>query len=152
MIYSTPWGKRKGFPPGCGGASTMGCLVFILIAGVIVYVGLRVGEAYWSFFEVRHKTQEALNWAVAGSAKSEAEIMQKVITNVTEVGVALSSENIQITQTTDTLTITVSWGQEVEFPYYKLPLDFSTTQTEEKRWQKGGLVIKGKSFPESIKP
>ena len=123
----------------------MGCLVFILIAGVIAYVGFRVGEAYWGFFEVRHKAREALNWAVAVPPKSEAEITQRVITNVSQVGLALSSQNIQISQTTDTLTITVSWGQEVEFPYYKLPLDFSTTQTEEKRWQKGGLVIKGKS-------
>jgi hypothetical protein len=144
MTDSTLWGKRKGFPMGRRGASTMGCLVFILIAGVIAYVGVRVGEAYWSFFEVRHKIHEALNWAAAGSPKSEGDITQKVIANVTQVGVELSSKNIQISQTTDTLTITVSYGQEVEFPYYTLPLDFSTTQSEEKRWHKGGLIIRDK--------
>jgi hypothetical protein len=144
MIDSTLWRKRKGFPLGYRGTSTMGCLVFILIAGVMAYVGFRVGEAYWSFFEVRYKTQEALNWAVAGRPKSEAEIVQKVITNVTQVGVELSSQNIQIAQTTDTLTITVSWGQGVEFPYYTLPLNFTTTQTEQKRWYKGGLILKDK--------
>jgi hypothetical protein len=85
-----------------------------------------------------------LNWAVAGSPKSEGEIIQKVITNVTQVGLQLSSQNVQISQTTDTLTITASWGQEVEFPYYTLPLNFTTSQTEEKRWYKGGLIIKDK--------
>ena len=95
----------------------MGCLVFLLIAGVIAYVGFRVGEAYWSFFEVRHKTREALNWAAAVPPKSEGEITQRVIANVSQVGLALSAQNIQISQTTDTLTITVSWGREVEFPY-----------------------------------
>jgi|GEM_PF-946912 len=144
MTDSTLWRKRKGFPMGRRGASTMGCLVFILIAGVIVYVGVRVGEAYWGLFEVRHKIHEALNWAVAGSPKSEGEIIQKVITNVTQVGLQLSSQNVQISQTTDTLTITASWGQEVEFPYYTLPLNFTTSQTEEKRWYKGGLIIKDK--------
>ena len=144
MTYSILWGKRKSFPLGYRGTSTMGCLIFILISGVIIYVGFKVGEAYWGSFEVRHKTLEALNWAVAGSPKSEADIMQKVITNVTQVGVALSSQNIQIAQTMDTLTITVSWGQTVEFPYYTLPLNFTTTQTEQKRWYKGGLILKDK--------
>ena len=144
MIDSTLGGKKKGFPLEGRGASTMGCLLFILIAGVIVYAGFKVGEAYWSFFEVRHKAREALNWAAAGSPKSEGEITKKVLDNISQVGVTLSSQNIQISQTTDTLTITVSWGQEVEFPYYTLPLDFSTTQTEKKRWHKGGLIIKDK--------
>jgi len=144
MTYSTLRGKRKGFPLGCRGTSTMGCLVFILIAGVIGYVGFKVGEAYWSFFEVRHKTTEALNWAAVRPPKSESDIMQRVIVNAAQVGVELSPQNIQIMQTTDTLTIIVSWGHEVEFPYYTLPLYFTTTQTEEKRWEKGGLVIKDK--------
>jgi len=144
MTYSTLRGKRKGFPLGCRGTSTMGCLVFILIAGVIGYVGFKVGEAYWSFFEVRHKTTESLNWAAVRPPKSESDIMQRVIVNAAQVGVELSPQNIQIMQTTDTLTIIVSWGHEVEFPYYTLPLYFTTTQTEEKRWEKGGLVIKDK--------
>jgi len=144
MTGSTLRGKTRSVPPGWRGTSTMGCLVFMLIAGVIGYVGFKVGEAYWSFFEVRHKIQEALNWAVVLPPKSEAEIRQKVITNSAEVGFQFAQQNIQITQTADTITIVFSWSQEVEFPYYSLPLSFTTTQTEEKRWEKGGLIIKGK--------
>mgnify|MGYP006269293375 CR=1 FL=1 len=142
MTESTLRGRRQGLPLGCRGTTTMGCLVFILIAGVILYVGVKVGEAYWSFFEVRHKTQEALNWAVVRPPKLESDIIQKMIGNAAEVGIALSQKNIQIMQTADTLSITVSWIHEVEFPYYTLPLFFKTTQTEQKRWEKGGLVIK----------
>ena len=144
MTCSTLRGRRKGFPLGCRGTSTMGCLVFILIAGIIGYVGLKVGGAYWSFLEVRHKALEALNWAVVRPPKSEPDILKRVIVNAAEVGVGLSPQNIQIIQTTETLTIIVSWVHEVEFPYYTLPLYFTTTQTEEKRWDKGGLVIKDK--------
>ena len=122
----------------------MGCLVFILIAGVVGFVGFKVGEAYWSFFEVRHKIQEALNWAVVRPPKSDPDIAQKVIANAAEVGFQFSPQNIKILHTADTLTIVVSWTQEVEFPYYTLPLYFTTTQTEEKRWERGGLVIKDK--------
>lgn len=142
MTHSTLWGKTKGFPLGYRGISAMGCLVFILIAGVIGYAGFMVGTAYWSFLEVKHKTQEALNCAVARPPKSEPEIVKRVIDNAAQVGVELSQQNIQIMQTTDTLTITVSWIHEVEFPYHTLPLDFTTTKTEEKRWDKRGLVLK----------
>ena len=145
MTASTLRGRRKGFPLGRRGTSTMGCLVFILIAGVVGYTGFKVGEAYWTFFEARHKTLEALNWAVVRPPKSEPDILKRVIVNAAEVGVGLSPQNIQIIQTTETLTITVSWVHEVEFPYYTLPLYFTTTQTEEKRWDKGGLVIKDKN-------
>jgi len=144
MKYLTLSGRRKGLAPGYRGASTMGCLLFLLIAGVVGYVGFKVGKAYWNYFEVWQKTREVLNWAVAGSPKSDGEIVQKVIVNAQGVGGELYPRNIQIEQTTDTLTIIVSWGQEVEFPYYTLPLKFKTTQTEEKRWHKGGLVIKEK--------
>jgi len=137
MTDPTLRGKRKGFPLGCRGTSTMGCLVFILIAGVIGYVGFKVGEAYWSFFEVQHKTLEALNWAVIRPPKSEPDIMQKVIVNAAQVGVELSQQNIRIMQTSDNLTIVVSWVQEVEFPYYTLPLYFKTTHTGQKRWESG---------------
>ena len=144
MKYLTLSGRRKGLTPGCRGASTMGCLLFLLIAGAVGYVGFKVGQAYWNYFEVRQKTKEVLNWAVAGSPKSDGDIVQKVIVNAKGVGAELYSRNIQIIHTADTLTIIVSWGQEVEFPYYTLPLNFKTTQTEEKRWYKGGLIIKEK--------
>lgn len=142
MKYLPLSGGRKGLAPGCRGASSMGCLFFLLIAGVVGYVGFKVGEAYWNYFEVRQKTREVLNWAAASPPKTETEIMQRVIVKAVEVGVELSPRNIQIMQTPDTLTIIVSWSQEVEFPYYTLPLNFKTTQTEEKRWYKGGLIIK----------
>ena len=144
MTHSALRGKAKGFPLGCRGISAMGCLAFILIAGGIGYVGFKVGGAYWSFLEVRHKTQEVLNWAVVRPPKSEPDIVRRVIANAAEVGVELSLQNIQITQTTETMTIIVSWVHEVEFPYYTLPLHFTTTQTEQKRWIQGGLVVKDK--------
>lgn len=142
MKYLTLSGGRKGLTPGYRGATTTGCLLFLIIAGVAGYVGFKFGEAYWNYFEMRHKSREVLNWAAAHPPKTNAEIVQRLIAKAAEAEVELSSENIQIFQTPDTLTIIVSWGREVEFPYYTLPLNFKTTQTEEKRWYKGGVLIK----------
>ena len=135
-------GRRKGLPFEHRGAVTSGCLLFLIFILLLGYVGFKFGEAFWEYFEVRQKTREALNWAAAGQAKPEIDIVQKVIIKVREVGVELTPRNIQIKQTTDTLMILVSWSREVEFPYYTFPLKFRVTQTEEKRWQRGGLIIK----------
>jgi hypothetical protein len=142
MKNPTFLGRRKGFPFERRGAVTSGCFLFLILILLLGYVGLKFGEAVWEYFEVRQKTREALNWAAAGQPKPEIDILQKVIAKVREVGVELPPRSIQIKQTTDTLTILVSWSREVEFPYYTLPLNFRVTQTEEKRWHRGGLIIK----------
>ena len=125
--------KAKGNRPLHRGAISGGCLLFMILIGLLAYVGFRLGEAYWSYFEVRQKIQEALNWAVASSPKAELEIMQKVIAKAREGGVELSPQRIQIKQTKTTITIIASWEQEVEFPYYTLPLELKVSLTEEKR-------------------
>lgn len=142
MKDSTLLGGREDFPLEHRGAATSGCLVFLILVLLLGYVGFKFGEAFWEYFEVRHKTREALNWAAAGRPKPEIDILQKVMAKVQEAGVELTPRSIQIKQTTDTLTILVSWSREVEFPYYTFPLKFTVTQTEEKRWHKGGLILK----------
>jgi hypothetical protein len=134
--------RRKSFGPGHRGAVTAGCLLFVLGMAVLGYVGVKVGDAYWDYLEVRQKIREALNWAVALPPKAEGEIMQKVIGNASTIGMEFSADNIQIKQTRDNLTLIVSWTQEVEFPYYTLPLKFTVNLSEVKRWHKGGLILK----------
>ncbi|MGQ9694770.1 MAG: hypothetical protein ACUVWV_08500 [Thermodesulfobacteriota bacterium] len=124
------------------GTSTFGCLLFLILATILIYGGLKFGSAIWTYFEVKYKIQEALNWAVAGSAKSDMEITQKIIANVAETGVELKPRHISIKHTTDDLIIAVSWQQYIAFPYFSFPLNFKVTITGEKRWLKGPLILK----------
>ena len=142
MTGCTLLNGSKGIVSWKRGASPLGCLLFIVLLGVLAFVGFKFGEAYWDYFEVRHKTREALSWAVAGQPKYEGDIVQKVIANASEVGVELTSQNIRIRQTRDTLTLVVAWTRDVVLPFYTLPLKFNIMMTDEKRWYKGGLVIK----------
>ncbi len=138
MKSLTPFGKNKGLK----GATTFGCLIFLILAGALTYGGFKIGEAFWNYFEVRYKVQEALNWAVAGSYKTEVQISEKVTVNVAATGVELKPRNIKIQQTKDSLIIYVFWERKVEFPYYSFPMKFNVTLTEEKRWEKGPLILK----------
>ena len=124
------------------GTTTLGCLIFLILAVVLSYVGFKFGEAFWNYFEVRYKVKEALNWAVAGKYKTQVQISEKVIVNVAETGVELKPRNIKIQQTKDSLIIYVFWERKVEFPHYSFPMKFNVTLTDEKRWEKGPLILK----------
>jgi hypothetical protein len=124
------------------GASPLGCLFFIILLAVVAFVGFKLGQAYWDYFEVRQKTREAMSWAVAGQPKYAGDIVQKVIANASEVGVELTAQNIKVRLTRDTLTLVVAWTRDVVLPFYTLPLKFDIMMTDELRWYKGGLIIK----------
>ena len=138
MKRFNPLRKIKGFR----GATAFGCLIFLILVAVLLYAGFKFGEAGWNYFEVKYKIREALNWAAAGKYKTEVEISQKVIARVAEAGIQLKPRNIKIQQTKDSLIISVAWERQVDFPYYSFPLNFDVTLTEEKRWEKGPLILR----------
>jgi hypothetical protein len=125
------------------GISTFGCLGFLILLALIGFVGFKVGQAYWNYYNVKEQVRDALVWAVGSmQPRSEPDIIKRVISNVNGVGVQLPSRNVHLSQTPETLTITASWTEEIEFPYYTYPLDFEVNLTEIKRWGRGGLVVK----------
>jgi hypothetical protein len=124
------------------GITTSGCLVWLILITIAGFVGYKFGEAYWTYYQVREQVRQALTWTVAGDPKPEPAIVQKVISQVSGVELQLTPRNIRVTQTSDSLTLTVSWTQEVEFPFYTYPLALEVSLTEIKRWGRGGLVIK----------
>jgi len=138
MKPSNPLIKIKGFR----GTTTFGCLIWLVVVGVLSYAGFKFGEAGWNYLEVKQKIREALTWAAAGKYKPELEISQRVIASVAEAGIQLKPRNIKIQQTKDSLTISVAWERRVEFPYHSLPMKFNVTLTEEKRWERGPLILK----------
>jgi hypothetical protein len=124
------------------GMSAPGCLFTILLIFLLGFGAYKVGEAYWIKYQVREQVREILIWAAAGQAKNDMDIVQKVITGVSETGVQLSPRNVKITQDTNNLTIAVHWTQDLDFSYFIYPLPLEVNLTEVKRWGRGGLLIK----------
>ena len=136
-----PKGKYERFS-GAHGGSLSGCLFFLLIAVILAFFGFKFGEAAWDYMNMRQKTKETLNWAVAEPSKTEMQIVQKLIANALDANIELEPKNVQIKQTGETLTITVSWTRYVILPYYTYPWAFRISQSDIKRWGRGGLIIK----------
>jgi hypothetical protein len=124
------------------GASLSGCLLFLFMVGVLGYLGFKFGEAGWDYIQIRQKTLEALNWAVANPPKSEMEIVKKVINNAIETNIELTPRDVRVRQTAETLTIIVTWVRYIDLPYYTYPWKFEVSLSEIKRWNRGGLIIK----------
>ncbi len=125
-----------------GGMTALGCLVVLVFLAVLGFVGYKVGDAYWTYYQVREQVRQSLTWAVAGQAKEEAAIVQKTITYVASTGLRLKPRNVRITQSPEHLTLTVFWTHDLEFPYYTYPLDFEVKLSDVKRWGRGGLVVR----------
>ncbi len=138
MNHPSPFINIKG----CRGMTTFGCLIALVVLAILAYGGFKFGEAGWDYLGVKQKIREAVTWAAAGKHKTEVEISQRVIVSVAGAGIQLKPRNIRIQQTKDTLTVSVSWQRQIEFPYYTLPLKFEATLSEEKRWERGPLILK----------
>lgn len=124
------------------GGLSFGCLLVLVLLAGLGFVGFKVGEVYWNYFEVREKVREVLNWAVAGQVKSDLDILEKVVTSTREAGLEVSQRNIRVSHSEGNLTIAVRWKREVVFPGYTLPLNFEVELTELKRWGRGGIIVK----------
>jgi hypothetical protein len=142
MTGFAPPEKRKGAPRNDSGITAPGCLLVLLVVLLLGFVGYKVGEAYWTRYQVREQVREVLIWAAAGQAKGDIEIAQKVISAVGDAGLQVSGRNVRVTHATTTLTITVRWTHDLDFSYYVYPLPMEVSLTEVKRWGRGGLVIK----------
>jgi hypothetical protein len=126
-----------------GGLTTPGCLFFLVLLTLLGLGAYRVGEAYWEYYNVREQVREVLIWAVAGGAKEETSIAQRVTSRLKEeMAFSISPRNVRVTQTTNEMTISVSWTRGLDFLVYTYPMDFEIRLTEVKRWGGRGLVIK----------
>jgi hypothetical protein len=143
MNRSPFFGKKRAPAGGNGGMTTSGCLSFLVLLAILGFVGYKIGTAYWEYYQVREQVREVLTWSVAGQPKVEADVVKKVIAKIRdESGLYLTPKNVRITQTTNSLTLSVFWVQDLDFLVYTYPWDFEVSLTEAIRWGGRGLVIK----------
>jgi hypothetical protein len=136
-------GKKRAPAVGNRGMTTSGCLSFLVLLAILGFVGYKIGTAYWEYYQVREQVREVLTWTVAGQPKHEADVVKKVIAKIgDESGLYLTPKNVRITQTANSLTLSVFWVQDLDFLVYTYPWDFQVSLTEAIRWGGRGLVIK----------
>ena len=143
MNRSPFFGKKRAPAGANGGMTTSGCLSFLVLLAILGFVGYKIGTAYWEYYQVREQVRVVLTWTVAGQPKVEADVVKKVIAKIRdESGLYLTPKNVRMTQTANSLTLSVFWVQDLDFLVYTYPWDFEVSLTEAIRWGGRGLVIK----------
>lgn len=143
MNRSLFFGKKRTPAGGNRGMTTSGCLSFLVLLAILGFVGYRIGAAYWEYYQVREQVRQVLTWTVAGQPKHEPDVVKKVIAKIgDETGLSLTPKNVSITQTANSLTLSVFWVRDLDFLVYTYPWDFEVSLTEALRWGGRGLVIK----------
>lgn len=103
------------------GLSTMGCLFSLLITGALIYVGVKVGEVYWRYYEYQDDINQQVRFA---SHTSNEQILVHLRAAVDSLDLPEGAKEIQIRRTDTAIAIEVEYDDRIELPRYVREVHF----------------------------
>jgi hypothetical protein len=96
------------------GASTMGCLVSLLVTSAIIYFGINAFEVYWRFVEYRDEMRAQVRF----SQNTSNEYMLKRLHAVADsLELPEGAHDIYIERANGTITIEAEYEDRIELPF-----------------------------------
>ena len=95
------------------GASTVGCLLPLLIAALVVYIGRDFGEAYFRYYQYRDAMREEARFA---TIRSDDVIASHLRTLVDSLGLPRNAGAVRISHTRDGITIWSDYYETIQLP------------------------------------
>jgi hypothetical protein len=100
--------------PGRRGASSLGCLVSLVLLAGALYYGVRIGGVYWRFYELQDDMRQEARFA--GQLTDEA-IRRRLLARADSVlGLA---PDFRISRAPERITIQGDYTETVELPLFK---------------------------------
>lgn len=105
------------------GASSLGCLVTLLVFAAALYYGVNIGEVYWRFYTFQ---EEMRSQARLAPSISDGVIRRRLLTTVDELGLPAEAQRIEIKRTARPrrILITSQYSEEVDLPLFKYTFHF----------------------------
>jgi hypothetical protein len=100
------------------GASTMGCLLSLLVLVAVLYYGVNIGEVYFRYYRL---LDEMEGQARVASALDNGTIQRRIAAAIQEIGLPDdASSNLQITRsaTPREITIETDYAETVNLPLF----------------------------------
>jgi hypothetical protein len=114
------------------GSGKLGCLIWLIILVVVLFVGYKFGSAQWAYLSMREDIHEIAKSAAHERTLNVEVIQQEVITLGENLGISIAAEDIKIEDRGSEVTIDVSWEVAFDFPFYTYYQDYSVTSTQRK--------------------
>jgi hypothetical protein len=106
------------------GRSTLGCLVALLVATVVLYFGINIGEAYWKYYRYQDAMQQEAQFA---EMRTDQAITRRLVSVAESFGLPDAARQIQIRRddATRRIFIAAHYSERVEFPGFVRTLHFT---------------------------
>jgi hypothetical protein len=116
------------------GRGNLGCLFAFLLLGALGYLGYKIVPPFMLHYQLKDALDEVAVYEVAGigASKNGSGAKQKledtVISKAREMGIELSSNNINIERTSDKINIHVEYSVPIDLPFrhYEMKFDFTS--------------------------
>lgn len=105
------------------GASSLGCLVTLLVFAAALYYGVHIGEVYWRFYQFQ---EEMRSQARLAPSISDGVIRRRLLTTVDELGLPAEAQRIEIKRTARPrqISIEAEYSEDVSLPLFKYTFRF----------------------------
>jgi hypothetical protein len=111
------------------GASSLGCLVSLMIFVAALYYGVNVGEVFFRYYRL---LDEMGSQARIASGLDNGTIQRRIAAAVQEIGVPESAARVAVRRTVSPreITITTHYSETVDLPFFKHTFAFHPKATQ----------------------
>ncbi|MEO8201213.1 MAG: hypothetical protein ABI679_11875 [Gemmatimonadota bacterium] len=100
------------------GASTLGCLISLLIAAAALYYGFNIGKVYFRYYQL---TDTMRTNARLAPSLTDATIRRRLLTRVDELGLPQEAQKFVIKRSGKprTISIETEYSESVDLPLFQ---------------------------------
>jgi len=104
------------------GASTLGCLVSLLIVAALGYFGVKVGEVYYDFYKFQDRMVNEANFA---AHRTDAQIRLHLVSLADSLGLPPSAHIVNVRRVKSQIFIWANYIIPLEVPGYVRDFHFN---------------------------
>jgi len=112
------------------GASSLGCLISILVFVAIIYYAIHIGEVYFRYYNLLDEIQQQAHLA---AALDDGTIQRRIVLKVQEIGLpdeAAANLRVRRTAMPREITIETSYSETVHLPLFNHTFNFHPRTNE----------------------
>ena len=114
---------------GARGASSLGCLLSLLIFVAALYYGVNIGEVFFRYYRL---LDEMGSQARIAAGLDNGTIQRRIAAAVQEIGLPDSAARVVVRRTASPreITITTAYSETVDLPFFKHAFAFHPKATQ----------------------
>lgn len=97
------------------GASSLGCLVTVLIFAAVAYFAVNIGEVYWRYFQYRDAMTQTATFA---EQLSDEQILRRLRAKADSLGLPPQAHRIQLQRSGQGMRLSAQYYETVELPLF----------------------------------